>query len=104
MHKDVDDPRNSNLKFALSIIKREVKIMYGEGICLCFIWTERNLGPIKMQKRTNFIINNYGQIIILFSCRINVGLILSGLARLRSQSEHRVHMLHLAGCMTNSAI
>ena len=96
MHKDVDDPRNCNLIFALSIIKLEVKIIYGDGIFLCFIWTERNLGPIKRQKRTNFIVN-YGQIIILFSCGINVGLILSGLARLCSQSEHRVHRLHLAG-------
>ena len=50
---------------ALSIIKCEVKIIYGEGIFLCVISTERNLGPIKMQKRTNFIIN-YGQIIYYF--------------------------------------
>lgn len=65
MHKDVDDPRNCNLKFALSIIKREVKIIYGKGIFLCSISTERNLRPIKMEKRTNFIIN-YGQIVYYF--------------------------------------
>ena len=37
MHKDVDDPRNCNLQFALSIIKREVKIIYGKGIFLFYI-------------------------------------------------------------------